>query len=338
MTRMKRLICFSLILILLAGTFAIAAPADEDNLLEGETTLNTAHLEAMLDAARDGSAMALAAGSAAETAWNQQIAAEELDANATNFFEETEGTPAELAVEIAAYLVALGVTELDGDPVQFRIVASSKNVRAGPAREYERLGSFPNGTIVTFLGSSVNGWVNVTDGELIGWCSAIHLAPFDGTPAPNWSDPANITRPGNGNSNGTVANYVAPPVDHTQDDLFWLALTIMIEAGSDWMCDEHQRMVGNVVLNRVAHSAFPPTTIHGIVHQRGQYPWAARGVRIPISDRAWANAQWLLDGGRVAPPNVVFQSQVRQGDGTFATFHCATLGTTHFFGYIGSIG
>ena len=341
MIRMKRLICFSLILALLAGPVALALPnaeALEDARAAGvemnmEATLDVTHLETMMAAARDGSSAALAMGAEAQAAWNQKIQDSGLDFAETAFFE-TDKAPAEIAVAIAEYLVDIGVTELDGAPVQFRIVASSKNLRSGPDREYERVGSFPSGTIVTSLGRSENGWLQVTDGELTGWATAIHMAPYDGTPAPNWFDPSNITRPGVGGNDG---NYVAPPIDHTQDELFWLALTIMLEAGSDWICDEHQRMVGNVVLNRVEHYRFPPTTIHGIVHQPGQYPWAANRVRIPISERAWANAQWLLDGGRVLPPNVVFQAQFRQGDGTFATFHCDILGTTHFFGYLGSV-
>jgi len=111
-------------------------------------------------------------------------------------------------------------------------------------------------------------------------------------------------------------------------------LTIQIEAGSNWLCDDHQRMVAEVVVNRVAHPSFPPTTIHGIIHQSGQYPWAARGVRIPISDRAFANAQWVLDGGRVATAPIVFQSQGRQGT-VYRSFRCDILNTTTFFGFIG---
>jgi len=310
---------------------ALAVPEYEAEAATYEVQLDTTHLEAMLIAARDGSAEALVAGAMAEAAWNQQIASEGLAATETAFFYHNEDQTANaLVVAIADYLVALGITEIAGEPVQFRIVASSLNARSGPDRESARLGSFANGTIVSAISSNDNGWREVTDGELSGWCSAIHLAPFDGTPAPVWMESPSS----NPKNNNAIATEVVPPMDHTQDDLFWLALTIQLEAGSEWLCDEHQLLVGNVVLNRVAHSAFPPTTIHGIVHQAGQYPWAARGVRVPISDRAMANAQRLLNGERFAPPNVVFQAQFRQGDGTFATFHCPILNTTHFFGYI----
>ena len=339
MIRVKRLICFGLLLALLTAPVVMAVPDAETSANEiaaetEEATIDTTHLEAMLTAARDGSN-----GAGAEAAWNRQIQAEDLRADETTFFE-TEDTPYEITVAIADYLVAMGITELDGQVLQFQIVASSLNLREGPAREYARIGSFAHGTVVTSLGQRTDGWLEVTDGELVGWTSAIHLAPFDGTPAPVWVEPVTQTQGGGsgspgspgGSGSGTTTNV--SPTNHTQDDLFWLALTIQIEAGSDGCCDRHQRLVGEVVLNRVAHHAFPSSTIHGIVHQAGQYPWAARGVRVPISDRALANAQWLLNGNRISGnPNLVFQAQFPQGrGGTFETIHCSLLGTTTWFG------
>jgi len=335
MIQLKRFICFGLLLALLAGPVALAASeatADDAAVEAEDTIIDTTHLETMLDAARDGSAEALAAGVRAENAWNRQMQNEDIDSVEADFFED-ERTSFELVVAIADYLVDLGITELDGDPLQLRIVASSLNLRTGPARDYERIDSFAHGTIVTSLGHSEDGWLNITDGELSGWASTIHLAPFDGTPAPEWRDPT----PGNPSTSnsGDGTARAASATSHTQDDLFWLALTIQLEAGSDWLCDKHQRLVGEVVLNRVAHYRFPPTTIHGVVHQPGQYPWAARGVRVSISDRAWANARWLLDGGRVANnPNMVFQAQFPQGSSTFATIHCSILNTTTWFGIL----
>ena len=131
-----------------------------------------------------------------------------------------------------------------------------------------------------------------------------------------------------------MATEVVPVDDPTQDDRFWLALAIQMEAGSDWICDEHQLWVGNVVLNRRDHPTRFRDTIQGVANQPGQYPWAARGVRGPISDRAWANADRLLAGERFMPPNVVYQAQFRQGVGTWDTMHCPILNTTHFFGYV----
>lgn len=367
MIRAKRLLCLVLLFALLAGPVALAttvseteAPAEEAALEVEESSIYTTYLAAVLAAVRDGSPEALAE---AEAVWTRQV--EELETAEVDFFE-TEETPYALAVAIADYLIEMGVTELDGEPLQLRIVASSLNLREGPEREYERIGSFKHGTIVTFLGSNEDGWLHITDGELVGWVSALHLAPFDGTPTPTWSDvppgsvgsgtPAgtntdasdhnsnagnsgsNNNASASGNSSNTGGNGsagTAPAANHSQDDLFWLALTIQIEAGSNWLCDKHQRLVGEVVLNRVAHPRFPPTTIHGVVHQPGQYPWAARGVRVAISDRAWANAQWLLNGNRVANnPNLVFQAQFPQGSSTFTTIHCSILNTTTYFGIL----
>ena len=331
MTLLKRLLSFSLILILLTGPAAMAVSEYDTPEEPAGPSFNTSYLEAMLNAARDGSTEALEAGATAEAAWNAQIISEELTATATAFFYNEEQSTNARIVAIADYLVGLGITELAGEPVQFRIVASSKNIRSGPAREYERLGSFANGTIVTFISSNGNGWLEVTDGELSGWCSAIHLAPFDGTPAPIWiegpsSNPAN---------NNAIATEVTPPIDHTQNDLFWLALAIQLEAGSEWLCDEHQLLVGQVVLNRVAPPAFPPTTIYGVVHQPGQYPWAGHSwSQIPISERAFANAQRLLNGERFVPANVVFQAQFPQGDGTYRILTCEVSGNQHWFGYL----
>ncbi|MCL2567907.1 MAG: cell wall hydrolase [Oscillospiraceae bacterium] len=319
MTRVKRLICFCLILVLLAGPVALAYPGAT---CEYEGAKDLIYLEAMLVAAQEGTPEAFARGAEAETAWNQQIRDLALNARETAFFG-VYYTSAEVAVKIAAYLVTLGITEINGNPIQYRIVASSLNLRVGPDRNYDRIGSFPHGAVVTFLGQSENGWKTVTNGTLVGWVSAIHLAPFDGTPTPNWGDSV----PGQGGG-GAIAVEVVPPMDHTQDDLFWLALAIELEAGSAWLCDEHQLFVGNVVLNRVAHPRFPGTTIHAILHQPGQYPWAALGVRVPISDRAWANAERLLNGERFLPYNVVFQAQFFQGDGTYRYI------APHYFGYL----
>ena len=358
MKQVKRLICFGLLLALLIGPFALAAPVGaeaEDPQYEYETlaeTLDLTYIKQMMQAALNGDE---AAGAAAEVRWNRAISAEEVDLAETAFFETYETTD-EIAVAIANYLIAAGITELDGEPLQFRSVASSQNLRDAPERDAERVGSFPHGTIVTVLGRDADGWLQVTDGALTGWSSALHLAPFDGSPNPilpvvslppgaiipavvrdlteNGTTNNTDSTAAGGDATGGQAAPSGPTPGGVEDDLFWLALTIQMEAGSNWICDEHQLWVGNVVLNRVAHSSFPPTTIHGIVHQRGQYPWAASGARMQISERAFANAQRLLNGERFAPANVVFQAQFPQGDGTARTFSCDVSGNIHYFGYL----
>ena len=353
MRRVRGLICFVLLLALLGAPLTLATNGETAETYEYEAVEialpDLTYITQMMQIATANGSDFLTAGRAAEALWNQVIAADEwYSFEATAFFEYYYVPAAEIAVEIATYLVANGITELNGEPLQLRIVASSQNLRTGPAREYERIGSFPHGRVVTFLGRDENGWLKVTDGELIGWCAPIHLAPFDGNrvhvlpvvaATPTMVVPE---RDPEAPSINQIADpdYVPAPVAPTNttpgghdvnDDLFWLALAIQHEAGSDWLCDEHQLWVGNVVLNRVASPLFPPTTIHGIVHQRGQYPWATRTWnRSFVSERAFANAQRLLNGERFAPAEVVFQAQFVQGI-TVQTFTCSVTGNVHFF-------
>ena len=330
MKQIKRVLSLALLLSLLVSPMAMATGEASDQTAYDEYEVpgfDTTYLEQMWQAAQDGSPAALAEGAVAQENWNQKILTEALSFTPANFFGVYEN-PLELAVLLADYIVDAGFSQLAGQPLQYRIIASSKNLRMGPGREYERVSAFPHGTIVTYLGSQVNGWIRVTNGTYVGWCSAIHLAPFDGNPVPV----LNVTSPGAAAGGQAILNPVVP-IEHTDDDLFWLALTIEMEAGSAWLTDEHQLLVGNVVLNRVASDRFP-NTIRGVVHDPGQYAFMMSGARRPISDRAWANAQRLLDGERFAPEDVVFQAEFRQGSGVFMTIHCERLGTTTFFSHL----
>jgi len=341
MKPMRRLICFVLLLALIGVPLVLALDTEET------IQADLRYIEQMMEAATNGEESFATEGRAAEASWNEQIQAEGLDFEATAFFEDAESHEA-VAVAIADYLIAHGITELNGEPFQLRVVASSKNLREGSSHEYARAGSIPHGTVVTILDINEDGWLRVTDGEFTGWCRPLHLAPYDGnqemllpiveaiqavieagqtiTVPPQ--QPSSAPRP------TTPTAPTAPAVPGGRDDdLYWLALTIHHEAGSDWLSDEHQLLVGNVVLNRVAHPDFPGTTIYDIVHQRGQYPWAGRPNQPTPSARAYANAQRLLSGERFMPANVVFQAEFRQGSGTHRTIHCNVLGSTTFFGY-----
>ena len=354
MRRVRGLICFVLLLALLGTPLTLATNGAAAEPYEYEAVEirvpDLTYITQMMEIATANGADFLTEGRAAEVRWNEVIASDEWEGfAATAFFEYYYVPAAEIAVEIATYLVANGITELNGEPLQLRIVASSQNLRTGPAREYERIGSFPHGRIVTLLDRDEDGWLKVTDGELIGWCAPIHLAPFDGNrvhvlpvveAAPSLMperDPEAPSINEIANPDCQESNPPVPPAGSTgtgtdtSDDLFWLALAIQHEAGSDWLCDEHQLWVGNVVLNRVASPLFRPTTIHGVVHQPGQYPWATRTwSRSFVSERAFANAQRLLNGERFAPAEVVFQAQFPQGI-NYRTFTCSVTGNTHFF-------
>lgn len=113
----------------------------------------------------------------------------------------------------------------------------------------------------------------------------------------------------------------APTIDG--DDLEMLACTIYVEAGGDACSDETRMMVGNVVLNRVAHPDFPGT-IEEVLLQPWQYNtfswtgivWPARAtsdVELHAVERAYECARRLLEGERVFDESVIWQSNVFQG-------------------------
>lgn len=125
-----------------------------------------------------------------------------------------------------------------------------------------------------------------------------------------------------------------PTPTYTDEDLEILALIIYQEAGSDSCSDETRLMVGNVVLNRVASPRFPDT-IKEVALQRSQYGrlhwtglvWPARASKEAEAhavQRAYDCAEELLNGIRVLPEDVIFQSEHKQGtevvvyqDGTY---------------------
>jgi hypothetical protein len=101
--------------------------------------------------------------------------------------------------------------------------------------------------------------------------------------------------------------------------LYLLAQLIYSEAGSDWISNEIQLMVGSVVMNRVASDEFP-NTIYDVVHQYNQYQFIKFGTKVIPNQRAIDNAKLILDGYRNCPSNIVWQSECRQGDGTYKRF------------------
>ena len=123
-----------------------------------------------------------------------------------------------------------------------------------------------------------------------------------------------------------ATNETLPPVSgailfaervpaYTEEDLEILThvLTGECQTGT-W---ELQIAVGSVVLNRVAHEAYP-NTIKGVVFQSGQYActWDGNYYRTPTELNREA-ARWLLTYGSQIPANVVYQAQFRQGHGVW---------------------
>ena len=115
------------------------------------------------------------------------------------------------------------------------------------------------------------------------------------------------------------------------EDLYLTAKIIQNEAGSDWITDEHQRLVGSVVLNRVDSPEFPDT-VHDVVYQKGQYSGTGSGwfSSLTPSERAVRNAAYILEYGSIAPASVVFQSNYQQGSGVYKAISAGSLGYTYF--------
>ena len=128
--------------------------------------------------------------------------------------------------------------------------------------------------------------------------------------------------------NFSTSSGLAPSGNsNSWNDLELLARIINAEAGG--CTDEHQLLVGNVVLNRVASSSFP-NTIYGVIYQKGQYSptWNGAINKTP-SEQAYKNAQRLLNGERFCPENVVFQANFKQGSGVYKAIS-TSYSTTYF--------
>lgn len=120
------------------------------------------------------------------------------------------------------------------------------------------------------------------------------------------------------------------PMEYTDEDLYVLSHIIQCEAG---YCERAMMEgVGSVVLNRVADSRFP-NTIYEVVNQPGQYR--------PVTDGIFTSAQPtelvievavdLLQWGSKYPPEVIYQANFPQGDGTYLTL--STSYSTMYFCY-----
>lgn len=111
---------------------------------------------------------------------------------------------------------------------------------------------------------------------------------------------------------------------YTEEELEMLALVIYQEAGGDACSDDTRLKVGTVVMNRVADDRFPGT-IEEVLLQKGQYGrlhwtglvWPKRAEQpgeAHAVTRAYDIAQRVLEGERVLPEDVIFQSEYIQGE------------------------
>ena len=129
-----------------------------------------------------------------------------------------------------------------------------------------------------------------------------------------------------------VENASCEPT-YSEEDLDLLARLIHAEVGCSWMSDELQMSVGNVVLNRVNDGRFP-NSIEKVIYQKGQYACIKNGmIDKEPSEQAINNARRLLQGERVLPENVIWQSEFSQGNKVYKTYSDDILGNTTYFCY-----
>lgn len=114
----------------------------------------------------------------------------------------------------------------------------------------------------------------------------------------------------------------AEAAPYTEWELEMLACTIYCEAGGDACTDETRRMVGEVILNRVADPRFP-SSIEGVLTQKSQYGrfhwtgvvWPSRAAHEPEAvERAYRCADLVFTQERLLPGDVVFQAEFIQGE------------------------
>ena len=120
-------------------------------------------------------------------------------------------------------------------------------------------------------------------------------------------------------------------LDINYNDLFLLSKIVDAEAGSSWLTEEHRLLVASVIINRVNSPEYP-NTIYDVVYQKGQYAPAEKewfAELIPSRDSVMA-AYKILSEGSIAPPDVVYQANFRQGSGVYKSIHDSKLGTTYF--------
>ena len=114
-----------------------------------------------------------------------------------------------------------------------------------------------------------------------------------------------------------------------QKDVDLLSQVIYAEAGSDDIPDKVQFMVANVVLNRVDSNKYFPNTIYDVIHAPNQYQFIRDNIKIVPNQRAINNAKKVLNGYRILPKNVLFQTEHIEGDGIYTTYK-TNYSTTYF--------
>jgi hypothetical protein len=124
-----------------------------------------------------------------------------------------------------------------------------------------------------------------------------------------------------------------------------LARVIWYEAGSNWLPDEQQQLVGLVVMNRVKYGSAEGfrDTIEEVLKQKDydnngkvyyQYNpmYVTGGTPYGITQRCYDNAKLVLDGKVTCPETVIFQAEFKQGE-VYKKFYNEYSGTYTYFCY-----
>lgn len=119
----------------------------------------------------------------------------------------------------------------------------------------------------------------------------------------------------------------APTPAYTEEELEILAIIIYQEAGGDRCSDDTRRKVGSVFLNRVASPYFPDAFEEVATGERQYGTLYLTGIKWPdratnpqeahAVERAYRIAEELLLSGSILPPNVIWQAEFPQGEGTY---------------------
>ena len=141
-----------------------------------------------------------------------------------------------------------------------------------------------------------------------------------------WDGTTGVTRITRG-----TGGIVSGDAFYNQNDLFWLSRVIYAESGNQSL--EGQMAVGNVVMNRVAHPAYP-NTVEGVLAQKNQFSTYKSGAlanRTP-TEKCVIAAKLVLDGGEVAETDgALYFDSARSSWASRNRQYAATLGGHTFY-------
>ncbi|MEG1967227.1 MAG: cell wall hydrolase [Clostridia bacterium] len=130
--------------------------------------------------------------------------------------------------------------------------------------------------------------------------------------------------------------WAADVQEFTADEIEMIATTMYYEAGNG-CTEEHQLLVGRVLLNRVADGRFGGSTVYDCLVAPRQYSLAYTGaLKIPKDRREemMALARRAAAGEPTdCPRDVLYQDNLPHGTGVYKSIYSELLGSTTYFCY-----